>query len=119
MRAVTARRRRRDPLPAPLAFTRLGLRWAEMMVASQSVIAHRMSRANTPAQVLEMGTEKIEAALLASQAMSRHFLRSPPTTVPAALDAWARLFVCGMAPFHAKAMSNSRRVRPAIRRSRG
>ena len=94
-----------------MAYGQLGLRWLEMMAASQSVIAHRLSRANTPAQVLEMSTEKIEAALLASQAMSRHLLKAPPTTVPAALDAWMRLFASGMAPFHAKALSNSRNAR--------
>ena len=107
-------RRRRAAIPGlhtGLAFGQLGMRWLEMMAASQSVITHRLSRANTPAQVYEMGSEKVEAALRASQALSRHFLRPPPTTPLAALDAWTALMAAGMAPFHAKAVRNSRVTR--------
>ena len=94
-----------------LAFHRLGVQWLQMMTASQSVIAHRLSRANTPAQIFEMGSEKAEAALRASHAMTRHLVRPVPSTLPAAMDAWAAMMAAAMSPFHSKAMKNFRGTR--------
>jgi hypothetical protein len=105
------KRRRRAAIPgaaSAIAFNRLGMQWLEMMAASQAVILHRLSRSNTPAQVIEMSTEKWEAALLASRAMSRYLLAAPPTSMPAAMNAWARIVTSGMQPFHARAVRNAR-----------
>ena len=99
------------PLDAALAWNTLGLKWMEMMAASGQVIAHRTSRRNTPAQLYTMGSEKVEAMLAASNAVSRQMLIAPPTSTLAAWEAWARLLTSGMAPFHARATLNARRRR--------
>ena len=102
-------------LQTGLAFQRLGVQWVQMMTASQSVIAHRLSRANTPAQIFEMGSEKAEAALRASQALTRHLARPVPPTLPGALNAWAAMMAAAMRPFHSRAMQNFRGTRGAPR----
>jgi hypothetical protein len=97
------------PLEATLAWNRLGLRWLEMMAASAQVIAHRTRRANTPAQLYTMGSEKVEALVASSNAMARHVLASSaPANAAAAWEAWARLLASGMTPFHARATRNAR-----------
>jgi phosphoribosylformylglycinamidine (FGAM) synthase-like enzyme len=80
-----------------------------MMAASGQVIAHRSRRANTQAQLFEMGSEKVEALVASSNAMARHMLASStPASAAAAWEAWARLLTAGMAPFHARARRNAR-----------
>jgi hypothetical protein len=100
------------PFDAALAWNRLGLRWLEMMAASAEVIAHRSRRANTPAQLYTMGSEKVEALVASSNAIARHMLASSaPASAAAAWEAWARLLASGMTPFHARATRNARRRR--------
>ena len=97
------------PYDAALAWSALGLKWLEMMTASGQVIAHRTTRRNTPAQLFTMGSEKVMAAAESSTAIARHMMAAPPATPLAAWDAWARLLLGGMAPFHARATRNARR----------
>jgi hypothetical protein len=52
----------------------LGVQAMEMLAASARVIHHRTNRRNSPAQLFTMGSEKVEAALEASHAMTRHWL---------------------------------------------
>lgn len=94
------------PIEAALAWTTLGLQWMEMMAASGQVIARRTSRSHTPAQWFAMGTEKMEAGLLASTAMAREIARSRPLDPMAA---WLRLMSAAVAPYHSRATRNARR----------
>ena len=97
---------------AALAWSTLGLQWIEMMAASTQAIAHRASRSNTPAQLFEMGSEKVAAALEATNAMARHALVVPPASLPAMWSAWARLLASGMTPYRVRAVRNARPSRP-------
>src|SRR5690349_8393989 len=97
------------PFEAALAWSTLSFKWMEMMTASGAVIAHRTRRRNTPAQLFTMGSEKAEAMLESYDAMVRHLLAAQPTNVFDAWHAWARMLSSGMAPFHSRAMRNSRR----------
>lgn len=101
----------RTPLPvdAAIAWTTLGLKWMEMLAASGQVVARRTSRVNTPAQLLRMGSEKIEAAIDSSSAMTRQMLRSPAATASDPWLAWSRLLMAGLAPYHARSVRNARR----------
>jgi hypothetical protein len=86
----------------------LALTTAEMMMASAIVIPHRTRRKNSPAQLFEMGNEKVQAAMEASHAMTRHWMRmgSQPSA-----HAWAELLSSGVAPFHRRAVGNARRAK--------
>jgi len=93
----------------PFAWTTLGLKWMEMMAASGQVIARRTSRVNTPAQWLMMGSEKVEAAVHSSAAMTRQMMKARRFDPMAPWDAWTRLLLAGVAPYHSRATRNARR----------
>lgn len=95
-------------MTAMLAWNTLGLNWLEMMSASGQVIARRSRRNNTPAQLFGMASEKVQAALEASHAMSRHVARFPTADPLAMWNAWARVMASGMAPYRARAVRNAR-----------
>jgi hypothetical protein len=100
------RRNRSNPF---LAWHSLGLRMAETMAASSHVISHRTARRNTAAQLFEMGSEKVLAAMEASHAMSRH-LAAMPRDPFAMWTAWPGMLASGLAPFHRRVKSNARRA---------
>jgi len=77
------------------------------MLASVHVISHRASRVNDAAQLYEMAHEKANAALLASNAMARHWIGIGSR--PASPSQWAALLASVLAPFHARAVANSKR----------
>ncbi|HXF79854.1 MAG TPA: hypothetical protein VN598_13375 [Usitatibacter sp.] len=83
---------------------------AEMLAASALVIPHRARRANTPAQLMEMGGEKYMAALEAWSAMSRHWMRMGAVPRAPSLDQWAAFWTSGVRPFHRRAVANSRKA---------
>jgi hypothetical protein len=85
----------------------LALKTAEMLAASAVVIPHRTRRRNQPAQLFEMGNEKVQAAIEASHAMTRQWMRMGTHSGPAQ---WAALWSSGVTPFHRRAVSNARRV---------
>lgn len=85
----------------------LGLKWMEMMAASGQVVARRTSRINTPAQLFAMGNEKVLAAIVSSNAMTRQLLRAPDAF--ALWMAWPQLLMAGLAPYHARTRRNARR----------
>ena len=87
------------------------MQWIQMMAASGQAIAHRSGRSNTPTQLLEMGSEKIAAAMEASQAMARHAFAYPPASLLALWAAWARLLTSGMTPYRVRAVRNARTAR--------
>jgi len=95
------------------AWQLLGLRMAETMAASAQVIAHRTRRRNDAAQWLEMGSEKVEAAIRSGHAMSRHWPRLAGSGGFALWAAWARMLSSGLAPYHARASANATRARRA------
>ena len=91
-----------------LGWGALALKTAEMMLASAHVISHRASRVNDPVQLLGMASEKAQAAMLASQAMARHWI-GMGSRAPSPAQ-WAEWLASGLAPFHAKALANSKRA---------
>ena len=97
------------PFSAPFAWATLGLKWMEMMAASGPVIARRTSRTNTPVQWFTMGSEKVEAAVQSSAAMTRQLMRIPPFDPLAAWSALPRLLSVGVEPYRARAKRNARR----------
>ena len=96
---------------AAFAWGTLGMQWIQMMSASSQAIAHRTGRSNTPAQLFEMGSEKMVAAMEASHAMTRQVLAYPPASLPAIWAAWARLLTTGMTPYRVRAVRNARVAR--------
>lgn len=108
------------PVNAALAWSDLGLQWFEMMVASGEVIGRRARRRNTPAQLFEMGNEKVQAAVESSHAMTREMIRFPTGGQLAMWNAWARVLASGVAPYHSRAVRNARtRRRGSAASSRG
>jgi hypothetical protein len=104
-------RRPRLPFSNPcFAWGHLALQTLDMLAASAHVIHHRTNRKNTPAQLFEMGNEKVQAAIEASHAMTRHWLAMNPSTAPALMNQWAALFASGLKPYHARARKNARRA---------
>jgi hypothetical protein len=103
-------RRPRAPLNPFFAWGSLALQAAEMMTASAQVIHHRTRRNNSPAQLFEMGNEKVQAAIESSHAMTRHWMRMGTAARPASWQQWAALWTSGLTPFHARAVSNARRT---------
>jgi len=97
------------PFGAHLAWASLGLKWMEMMAASAPVIARLSTRTNTPVQWFTMGSEKVEAALQSSAAMTRQMMRILPFGPPAAWSALPTLLSVGVAPYRARAVRNARR----------
>jgi hypothetical protein len=93
-----------------LAWQRLGLRMAETMVASSRVISHRTRRQNSHAQLFEMGSEKVSAALESSQALARHWMRLSGRDPLAVMHAWPNVLASGLKPFHARVKRNARRI---------
>ena len=81
------------------------------MAASGQVIARRTRRAPSPAQLFTMGSEKVEAALAASNAMTRQLIGFPTHDPIAMWSAWARVLASGVAPYHARAKRNARATR--------
>ena len=84
---------------------------AETLAAAALVIPHRASRANTPAQVLEMGGEKYLASLEAWQAMTSQWMRMGARSRAPSLQQWAAFWTSGLTPFHRRAVANSRKAR--------
>jgi hypothetical protein len=108
---IVKRRSRSRTLANPFfAWGSLALQTAEMMAASAQVIHHRTSRNNNAAQLFEMGNEKVQAAIEASHAMTRHWLTMQGRPGPALFTQWAGLFASGLTPFHARAVKNARRA---------
>lgn len=93
-----------------LAWQRLGLRMAETMVASSRVISHRTQRQNSNAQLFEMGSEKVSAALESSQALARQWMRLSGRDPMAVFYAWPDVLASGLKPFHSRAKRNARRI---------
>ena len=93
-----------------LAWQRLGLRMAETMVASSRVISHRTQRQNSNAQLFEMGSEKVSAALESSQALARQWMRMSGRDPLAVWNAWPHMLASGLKPFHARVKRNARRI---------
>jgi hypothetical protein len=103
--------KRRRPSYDPLfPWGTLALRTAEMMLASVHVIGHRTTRRNNPAQLFEMGNEKVQAAIESSHAMTRQWLNMQGRSGIAFWNQWAKLLASGLMPFHARALRNSRRA---------
>ena len=100
--------RRALPSDPFMAWAHVGLQAMEMFAASASVIQRRTQRRNTPAQLFEMGNEKFQAAMESSHAMARHWLATPAAASPLQ---WALLASAAVAPFHARAVRNARRMR--------
>ena len=94
-----------------MAWQRLGFRTAETLLASTQVISHRTQRQNTPAQIFEMGSEKVAAALASSQALASHCIRLAGRDPFALWAAWPQMLASGLAPFHARATRNARALR--------
>ena len=82
----------------------------EMLAASARVIHHRTNRHNSPAQLFTMGSEKMEAALEASHAMTRHWLALQNRGNVDLWTHWPWLLASGMRPFRTRALSNARRL---------
>lgn len=99
------------PVNAALAWGRLGLQWMEMMAASGHVIGRRTRRRNTPAELFEMGNEKMQAAVESTHAMSRQLIGFPARGPVAMWNAWARVLASGVAPYHSRAVRNARRAK--------
>ena len=105
-------KRRTPSAPASLfAWNDLGLRWLEMINASSQVFAHRTARNHTPAQLLRIGQEKVDAGMESSLAMAKRLQRFPMGNGLQAWDAWMRIIASGMAPYHRRATSNARNLR--------
>ncbi|MGZ5036688.1 MAG: hypothetical protein ACXWBQ_14220 [Usitatibacter sp.] len=98
------------PADAFLAWMQVGMRTLEMLAASARVIHHRTHRRNTPAQLFEMGNEKVQAAIESSHAMARHWL-SVDAGAGGPFNHWAALVASAVEPFHARALGNARRMR--------
>lgn len=109
MKTRNAAARRALPADPLLAWAHVGLQAMEMLAASAHVIQHRTQRRNTPAQLFEMGNEKVVAAVESGHAVMRHWME--PGNQMALPFQWAALTAAAVAPFHAKALSNSRRMR--------
>ena len=82
----------------------------ERFAASARVIQHRTSRRNSSVQLFTMGSEKVEAALEASHAMTRHWLAMQGRGAVVPWTQWPLLLASGMRPFRTRALSNARRV---------
>jgi hypothetical protein len=93
------------------AWLRLGLDCAQTLAASAQVIARRTSRAPTPAQLLSMSSEKVEATLESAHAITRHMLVLPVADPAALWAAYARMMATGLRPYRTRAMRNAR-IRP-------
>ena len=93
------------------AWQMLCLRTAETMLASSQVIAHRTRRNNTPAQLFEMGNEKVQAAMESSHALARHWIAMSGREAITVWNAWPQMLSRGLAPYHSRARKNARSVR--------
>ena len=98
------------PVDPFLAWGHLGLQAMEMLAASARVIHRRTSRRNSPAQIFAMGSEKVEAAVEASHAMTRHWLALQGRGAVHPWTHWPVLLATGMRPFRTRALSNARRL---------
>ena len=109
---MARRRSRVSPRNNPfMAWQRLSLRTAETLLASTHVISHRTQRHNTPAEIFEMGSEKVLAAMKSSQAVAGHCIRLAGRDPLALWAAWPQLLASGLAPYHARATRNARALR--------
>jgi hypothetical protein len=93
-----------------MTWATLAFRAAETLAASAQVIHHRANRRNSPAQLFEMGNEKLQAAVESSHAMTRHWLAMRDTSTLGLSRQWAALLASGLAPYHARARKNARRA---------
>ena len=94
-----------------MAWQRLGVRAVETFLASTHVISHRTQRNNTAAQLYEMASEKVVAAMASSQALARHCTRLAGRDPFAIWAAWPQMLASGLAPYHARVTRNSRALR--------
>jgi hypothetical protein len=101
---------RRDIYEPFTSWSSLAFRTAETLAASAQVIHHRTSRCNSPAQLFEMGNEKLQAAVESSHAMIRHWLAMRDTSALGLAQQWGALLASGLAPYHARARKNARRI---------
>ena len=101
-----------SPLDAALAWSTLGFKWWETMAASSRVIARRTRRKPTPARLLRMGSEKMEAAFESSNAMAQKMIGFPVQDPMTMWGAWARVLASGLAPYHSRVTRNARPPRP-------
>ena len=112
IRPQKTRPMRTPPLVAAcFAWHRLGLHWLQMAAASGEAFAHRTGRRNSPAQLLQMGTEKVAASLESSGAVARHMLSLPPSNPLAMWSAWIALATSAMTPYRVRAVRNARSAR--------
>ena len=102
---------------AGFAWTRLGFQWLELSLASAQAFAHRAARRNTPAQLLQMGGEKVVAGLEAGNAMARHMRAFPSGNLLSMWTAWLALLTGAMTPYRVRAVRNARAA-TAPRRAR-
>lgn len=93
-----------------MTWATLAFRAAETLAASAQVIQHRAGRSNSPAQLFEMGNEKLRAAVDSSHAMTRHWLAMRDTSPLGFPQQWGALLASGLAPYHARARKNARRA---------
>jgi hypothetical protein len=107
---VTKRKKPVSPLDPLLVWGYLGVQTMEMLAASARVIHHRTHRRNSPAQLFTMGSEKVEAALEASHAMTRHWLSMQDKSAYDIWAHWPALMSAGMRPFRTRALGNARRI---------
>ena len=103
-------RRGAAALNSLFAWQSLGLAMAETLLASSQVIAHRTNRSNGAAQLFEMGSEKVQAAFESSNALARQWTALSRRSPAYAWVAWPHLLASGLAPFHARATKNARRL---------
>jgi hypothetical protein len=92
------------------AWSALASSWMQMMAASAPVIASRTRNAQTPAQWLSIGTEKVLAGMESTQAMSRHLLQFPSSDPFAVWTAWGRMLGAGVKPYRTRARRSARRL---------
>ena len=107
---MTQRKQPVSPLDPYLAWGHLGVQAMEMLAASARVIHHRTQRRNSPAQLFTMGSEKVEATLEASHAVTRHWLTLKDQGGIGFWTQWPGLVSAGMRPFRTRALSNARRL---------
>lgn len=83
----------------------VGASTLQMMALAPFVIATRMSRVNTPAQLFTMGSEKVVAASQSATAMALAWSRMSVTSAPD----WPAFWRGALRPYHRRVLANARR----------
>lgn len=107
--AMNRTRRSRKSSNPFTAWTDLAFRATETLAAAAQVIAHRSSRPASAAELYGMGSEKVEAALRASQAMAMQWTALQSASPADFWMSYARLLSSGLAPVRQRAVRNARR----------